>query len=222
MYQNETTKTLNEKVIDCEEDDDNDHNVNAAVIKMRPNNLNILSLNSLFQQITQNTAEKITEMSDFEELINQESESIINLIGNEQFTAKILNSWQIRVRIVKLKYLLGIKENTSLYVKVNIGEDEFCTQIKQVNDLIFTEVFIKFELKTTIKIKLLFSFEIFTYRLTNIKSIDALNRLIKISIFYRKNYMIGLGYNRFGSFTVDVGTVYKQKSLCTMIIIDFI
>ena len=79
-------------------------------------------------------------MNYFDETVFKDTNNIINLIGNEQFTAKILNSWQIRVRILKLKYLLGIKENTSIYVKVSIGEQDFSTQIKQVNDLTFTEV----------------------------------------------------------------------------------
>lgn len=141
QMQNKTTKTSVISVNEYEHDDDDyECSVKTGLKKMDPA-VNIVSINNFFQQITETTADFITDkMSDFDESLYQGTENIVNLIGNEQFTAKILNSWQIRVRIIKLKYLLGIKENTSIYVKVKIGEQEFFTQIKQVNDLTFAEV----------------------------------------------------------------------------------
>jgi hypothetical protein len=149
MIENDLKIEINEiDVYEYSEDDDNDddkdptYNVGEEIVKtgVSPRKT-ALGVGQLFQRMTINAVTLLTKkMDDFDDLLFQDTENIINLIGNEQFTAKILNSWQIRVRIEKLKYLLAIKENTSIYVKVNIGEQEFCTQIKQINDLSFNEV----------------------------------------------------------------------------------
>jgi hypothetical protein len=58
---------------------------------------------------------------------------------NESFYNE-LNSWQIRVRIIRMKYLLGLTENTLCYCKIKIGDEEFKTKEKPIESLNYNEV----------------------------------------------------------------------------------
>jgi hypothetical protein len=144
-------------------------------------NENEISNNAIFENSTFELSEK-----------NQTDDSKLFKVNYKKKFLNKIDNWQIRVRIIKLKYLLGITENTLCYCTIKIGDHEFKTSIKSSNDLSFNEVF--------------------THRINNIRTEELTNLIIKFSIYFRKSYLVGFAYDCLGSFMIDLGNIYRQES----------
>ena len=93
--------------------------------------------------------------------------SLVKQILSSKLNNKI-TSWQIRVRVVELKYILG-KLNDHIYFCVDIGNEQFKSSVKTLDNLYFDEVF--------------------NARIEGIKSQIVLNYLVKINV-YQKNFLM--------------------------------
>ncbi|CAF0895015.1 unnamed protein product, partial [Brachionus calyciflorus] len=99
-----------------------------------------------------------------------------------------IHSWQVRVRIIELKLLLGVEG--TIYCIVDIGDQKFRTKDKSINNLQFED-----EEAT------------FIARIESKKFQKAFNYPIKISVFYKKFIYSDV---LLGKFMVDFGTIYRQ------------
>lgn len=144
------------------DDEDNDdqkssYDLATGISKLRIRNLNDENTNNqdgvvenIFANLFNQTAHNVLSVANifgkdlnFFDYNDTETANINNLElrDNIFFNQKVLNSWQINIRLIKLKYLLGIKENTLFYCTIKIDEQEFQTTIKSINCLTFDEVY---------------------------------------------------------------------------------
>ena len=69
------------------------------------------------------------------------NQKLLGVVYDEKFLNK-MREWQINVKILKLRYLISIEENTVYYCNIKIGDREFNTEVKPIENLTFTDVII--------------------------------------------------------------------------------
>lgn len=112
--------------------------------------------------------------------------NLLSQIFYTEWTEKIY-SWQIRVRIIELKLMLGLEE--TVYCLVEIGDQKFRTKDKNISNMNYSD-----------------DDEIFIARIECKQYQKAFNYKIKISVYFKKFFYSD---QLVGTFEVDFGTVYR-------------
>ena len=105
-----------------------------STIKNQKNNFSNLSIfsNKPFEQFEQFT-------SPLRSLDNSSSKIFASKLMNK------VTSWQVRVQIIEIKYLLGTNEE--VFCQVEIGGNKFTTANKRIGSLTFNEVILTRKIK---------------------------------------------------------------------------
>jgi hypothetical protein len=122
------------------------------------------SMNDSIEEFNTGSTNSIPQLADLINVVLKSTVSVIEPTKNKQDDSKFndeirarqlteinsldiiesfyneTNNWQIRVRIRKIRYLLGLTENTLCYCKITVGNEEFKTNVKPINNMNYNEV----------------------------------------------------------------------------------